>query len=83
MRVSCFHLLYSLYFQITDLSAFLDWLNNTFIPVFYPEEDFAYNTLENVEKQWFGDHASIRVGPAQIRQLRVKKRNSKLNIFCK
>lgn len=77
MSVTCFNLLWILYFQITDYSAFLHWLNNTFIPVLYPESDFANNDLGNVEKHWFGDHTSIRVGPAQLRQLRAIKGNSK------
>ncbi|XP_062584304.1 polycystin-1-like protein 2 [Saccostrea cucullata] len=66
------------YLQTGDLSSIREipdvvtWLNDTFIPTFYPEKDYADNDLDTLEKQWFGDRSSIRVGPAQLRQLRMK-----------
>ncbi|XP_061173586.1 polycystin-1-like protein 2 [Saccostrea echinata] len=66
------------YLHTADLSSirhipdFVSWINNTFIPILYPEKDYTDNELDVLEKQWFADRASIRVGPAQLRQLRMK-----------
>ena len=49
------------------------WINKTLIPTFYPENDYRGDPLSEVNKKWFGDNSSIRVGPARLRQLRSKR----------
>lgn len=46
-------------------------MNQTFIPANYPEKTYSGAELDILQKQMFGDLASIRVGPARIRQANV------------
>lgn len=55
---------------ITDKKSFYTWLNETFIPTYYPVNNYASKPLTVVDRQWFQDMASIRVGPARLRQVR-------------
>lgn len=47
-------------------------VNYTFIPKYYPVNNYANKPLTAVDRQWFKDMASIRVGPARLRQVRMK-----------
>lgn len=60
-------------FQITNKKDFYTWLNTTFIPTYYPVNNYASKPLtDNEDNHWFKDMASIRVGPARLRQVRMK-----------
>lgn len=62
---------------ITDKKGFYTWLNETFIPTYYPVSNYASKPLTVVDRQWFQDMASIRVGPARLRQVRMKSGSCK------
>nr|XP_034336032.1 polycystic kidney disease protein 1-like 2 [Crassostrea gigas] len=62
---------------ITDKKGFYTWLNETFIPTYYPVNNYASKPLTVVDRQWFQDMASIRVGPARLRQVRMKSGSCK------
>lgn len=62
---------------ITDRKSFYTWLNYTFIPKYYPVNNYANKPLTAVDRQWFKDMASIRVGPARLRQVRMKSGSCK------
>lgn len=49
-------------------------MNQTFIPANYPEETYSGAELDILQKQMFSDLASLRVGPARIRQVRMPER---------
>ncbi|XP_062621693.1 uncharacterized protein LOC134283266 [Saccostrea cucullata] len=51
---------------------FISWMNETFIPTYYPNASYAGKPLTVLDRQWFKDMASIRVGPARLRQVRMK-----------
>ncbi|XP_061167212.1 polycystin-1-like protein 2 [Saccostrea echinata] len=51
---------------------FLSWMNDIFIPTFYPNESYAGTALSVIDRQWLKDMRSIRVGPARLRQVRMK-----------
>lgn len=46
-------------------------MTETFILATYPEKTYSDDDLDILEKQMFADLASIRVGPARIRQVRM------------
>lgn len=46
-------------------------MTQTFIPANYPEKTYSNADLDILQKQMFGDLASVRVGPARIRQVRM------------
>lgn len=53
-------------------------MNKTFIPAFYPVENYAGGYLRALERQWFKDMSGIRVGPARVRQVRMKESKIKI-----
>lgn len=53
-------------------------MNETFIPTYYPTASYTNEQLTVVDRQWFKDMTSIRVGPARLRQVRMK--TGKLNL---
>lgn len=53
-------------------------MNKTFIPAFYPVENYAGGSLRALERQWFKDMSGIRVGPARMRQVRMKESKIKI-----
>ena len=53
-------------------------MNETFIPNYYPTASYTNEQLTAVDRQWFKDMTSIRVGPARLRQVRMK--TGKLNL---
>lgn len=57
-------------FTDKKIEDFINWLNKTFVPTMYPETNYANKTLSEKDKLMFRDDASVRVGPAQLRQLR-------------
>ena len=48
-------------------------MKDRFIPAFYPIQNYAGGFLTALERQWFKDMSSIRVGPAQLRLVRMKE----------
>ena len=48
-------------------------MKDSFIPAFYPIQNYAGGSLTALERQWFKDMSSIRVGPAQLRLVRMKE----------
>ncbi|XP_062602358.1 uncharacterized protein LOC134264070, partial [Saccostrea cucullata] len=56
---------------VNDSDGFYKWMNDTFIPACYPLQTYNEVNLDILGKQMFGDLASIRVGPARIRQVRM------------
>jgi hypothetical protein len=54
-------------------------MKETFIPLYYPNESYAHEPLSVLDRQWFKDMANIRVGPARLRQVRMK--NGKILVF--
>ena len=48
-------------------------MKDSFIPAFYPIQNYAGGFLTALERQWFKDMSSIRVGPAQLRLVRMKE----------
>lgn len=58
-------------FKINRTEDFINWLNTTFISTMYPVKNYANKNLKVQEKRMFRDDASVRVGPAQLRQLRT------------
>lgn len=64
----------SFFSEVNDTLGFYQWMNQTFIPANYPEKTYSGAELDILQKQMFGDLASIRVGPARIRQVRMPER---------
>lgn len=62
------------FFEVNDTLGFYQWMTQTFIPANYPEKTYSDADLDILQKQMFGDLASIRVGPARIRQVRMPER---------
>ena len=48
-------------------------MKDSFIPAFYPIQNYAGGSLTALERQRFKDMSSIRVGPAQLRLVRMKE----------
>ena len=48
-------------------------MKDSFIPAFYPIQNYAGGSFTALERQWFKDMSSIRVGPAQLRLVRMKE----------
>jgi hypothetical protein len=59
-------------FQVKGRKDFFSWMKETFIPIYYPNESYAHAPLSVVDRQWFKDMANVRVGPARLRQVRMK-----------
>ncbi|XP_062608038.1 polycystin-1-like protein 2 [Saccostrea cucullata] len=51
---------------------FIRWMNDTFIPTYYPTESYAGEPLTVMDRQWLKDMVNIRVGPGRLRQVRMK-----------
>ncbi|XP_062593519.1 uncharacterized protein LOC134254998 [Saccostrea cucullata] len=66
---------------VNDSDGFYKWMNDTFIPACYPLQTYNEVNLDILGKQMFGDLASIRVGPARVRQVRMPKRMCIPSIF--
>lgn len=64
----------SFFSEVNDTVGFYQWMNQTFIPANYPEKTYSGAELDILQKQMFGDLASLRVGPARIRQVRMPER---------
>ncbi|XP_061173587.1 uncharacterized protein LOC133182755 [Saccostrea echinata] len=59
--------------SINRTEDYINWLYKTFIPTFYPLTNYAGDELGVIDQQRFKDRASIRIGPAQLRQLRTER----------
>ena len=65
-------------FQINKTQDFFSWMQNTFIPTYYPETHYSGASLGVQDQRYFGDLSSIRVGPGRLRQARMGKGNKRL-----
>ncbi|XP_055955095.1 polycystic kidney disease protein 1-like 2 [Patella vulgata] len=60
--------------QIKSHDDFFEWVDKTMIPAMFPTGDFRGNALDWRRKLFFDDHVNFRVGPARLRQVRIKQR---------
>ncbi|KAL4239961.1 hypothetical protein ACF0H5_000758 [Mactra antiquata] len=58
--------------QVTDLQSYTEWLETTFIDTYFQKTYFGASYTEHDMKLYMEDLANVRVGPARLRQLRVK-----------
>jgi hypothetical protein len=59
--------------QINQTKDFYSWMSQTFIPTYYPLTQYSGAALGVQDQKYFGDLASIRVGPGRLRQVRMGK----------
>ena len=62
-------------FQVNRTLGLFEWLDRHFIPQYFPENNYKNTSLYWTDKQFVSDLVSFRVGPARIRQIRVKSGN--------
>ena len=60
------------FFQIRNTSMFMAWLNITFLPTYFAFHDYDGNILHWRQRRFLEELANYRLGPARLRQLRVK-----------
>ncbi|KAK3089545.1 hypothetical protein FSP39_004480 [Pinctada imbricata] len=58
--------------SVDSLDKWSLWLTSTFIPAFFPETEYNGDALGARERLYFGDITNVRVGPARLRQVRMK-----------
>ena len=59
-------------FQIKDAKTFFLWMDQYFLPNYYPVLEYNGKRLHWSVRQFVTDGVSFRVGPAMLRQLRSK-----------
>lgn len=60
-------------FQVKDLDTYVSWLNGTFVEEFFFSKYFGTEYNDGTYKGFTRDIANLRVGPARLRQLRIKR----------
>ena len=58
--------------QIKDAKTFFWWMDECFLPNYYPVLEYNGKRLHWSVRQFVTDGVSFRVGPAMLRQLRSK-----------
>ena len=64
-------------FQVHDLKSYTDWLNKTFIENYFSQSYYgASRDAQTVSetKPYLQDLLNFRVGPARLRQVRIRSR---------
>nr|XP_032832806.1 polycystic kidney disease protein 1-like 2 [Petromyzon marinus] len=56
--------------HVTDVSSFWDWMQNGFLPNFYPHAWYNGERMSWRERYYLRDFSTIRVGPGRLRQIR-------------
>ena len=71
--------------QVNDLKSYTEWLNTTFIENYFSQNYFGvknHNMITEI-RPYLQDLLNYRVGPARLRQVRIKSRKSfKKGYYC-
>ncbi|XP_062611722.1 uncharacterized protein LOC134273545 [Saccostrea cucullata] len=59
--------------SITSARTFIEWLRHTLLPRLFPTSDIRGQSISVLDKQFFSDFSQVRVGPALLRQNRMKE----------
>ncbi|KAK3610665.1 hypothetical protein CHS0354_028047 [Potamilus streckersoni] len=59
--------------KLNDQADFLEWMNVSFFDLYFPATVFDVQEVPHELKYFFIDFANVRVGPARLRQVRVKE----------
>ncbi|XP_053383373.1 uncharacterized protein LOC123564671 [Mercenaria mercenaria] len=59
--------------EVTDLESYTKWLKGTFIDTYFSKSYFGASYEGNENKVYMEDLSNIRVGPARLRQLRIRQ----------
>ena len=60
--------------QVTDLKSYTTWLNETFVDTYFAQDYFGTEVESELGaiKPFTKDLVNLRIGPARLRQLRIK-----------
>ncbi|XP_053393015.1 uncharacterized protein LOC123564401 isoform X2 [Mercenaria mercenaria] len=59
--------------EVRDLESYTNWLKGTFINTYFSKTFFGANYEGNENKIYMEDLSNVRVGPARLRQLRIRQ----------
>jgi len=67
--------------QVSDLKSYTEWLNTTFTENYFSHNYYGKRSPISVveTKPYLQDLLNFRVGPARLRQIRIKSRKSFAN----
>lgn len=55
------------------MKLYFDWMENVVFPNFFPAASIFNKKMVSIEKMYISDGVNIKIGPARLRQLRVRK----------
>lgn len=58
--------------QINSADKFFHWMRHTFLPRLFPVADIRGQAISVLDKQFFAGFSHARVGPALLRQSRMR-----------
>ncbi|XP_052832826.1 polycystic kidney disease protein 1-like 2 [Octopus bimaculoides] len=59
--------------NVKTVKLYFDWMENVVFPNFFPTASIFKKKMVSIEKMYISDGVNIKIGPARLRQLRVKK----------
>ncbi len=70
-----------MWFQKSGPNAVWDWAEDTLVPGLYADSWYNGKLATWRERRYLSDRQSFRVGPARLRQLRIKPGTCKKNML--
>ncbi|KAL3877557.1 hypothetical protein ACJMK2_035254 [Sinanodonta woodiana] len=67
--------------ELDGQTDFLEWMNTSFFDVYFPAKVFEVQEVPHELKYYFIDFVNVRVGPARLRQVRVKEEPCLYGLF--
>ncbi|CAI9718481.1 kidney disease 1-like 2 [Octopus vulgaris] len=59
--------------KVKTVELYFDWMEKVVFPNFFPTASIFKKKMVSIEKMYISDGVNIKIGPARLRQLRVKK----------